>query len=184
MESPDSSKLGLTDVSPLALLSGAVAMAAISATPYLNIVNLFLGLGIALGGALAVWGIFRLDNLDFNPSLGFKFGAWSGLFGAALTVIIINGVALFLHYDVTEPQTQFVTSLFTQKTSSKTPDGVGIGPYYIANAQGEVIAADEFPTQNLDRNILVDFAISIPLYALFGGIGGAVVAALRKRKRR
>ncbi len=185
MPNSDAPKLGLLDVSPSALLSGAIVIAVLSVTPYVNILNLFLGIGIVIGGVLTAKLIKQLDGIDLAPSEGFKFGAWSGLFGAIATVIAINAIASFGHYDVTQAQIKFVANIFTQDTApNSSGGGVGIGPYYVADANGDIIPAESLNLENLDRNIWVDFGITIPLFVLFAGIGGALAASATRKKRR
>jgi len=70
----------------LSIMVGSIAIAVLSATPYLNYINFVLCLGIALGGFIGTI-VYKAKN-PISPKIGATIGFLSGIFGGLIWALV------------------------------------------------------------------------------------------------
>ncbi len=78
------------------VMYGAIINNIISVVPYLNLLNALGGVGLMLAGGVAAYHYVRANEV--YPTLGvcFQIGAFAGLFGCALRLLLVGGMVIEL----------------------------------------------------------------------------------------
>ncbi len=129
------------------------------------------GLGMLIGGGLSVV-FYRRRNpvADITPGMGTRLGMASGILGGAMFALLVSVRTVMLHS--WDRQREKLIELVEQ-TASRNPD---------PQAQQ---AMEFFKTPDGLMVLLASvLAVTLVGFVLFSGLGGALGAALLRRKKR
>jgi hypothetical protein len=149
------------------LLIGAGVALVLSGVPFLNLINFLCCMGVALGGATAVWHFTNTYSLTLTPGEGFKQGAIACLIGGLALYVIQMILLVAFGYQSGKEWIDVMKNF------------VGNDP--AARAQFEAQMAEQAREATSIKNIAIGLVTTLILYPLFGGAGGAIAASLFKK---
>ncbi|MDW8467496.1 MAG: hypothetical protein RML35_15465 [Chloroherpetonaceae bacterium] len=147
-----------------AVMWGAAVVVITSLVPYLSLIN-FCCLGVMIGGAVATFQYTSAYQLTLKGGEGFKLGALAGLVGGVAYYALFLLLQTLFDYQLgAEEWRQLLLSLF------------GSDP--AAREQIEEALRTQQQEGLTVLNVIIGLGLTLILYPLAGGIGGAVGAAL------
>jgi len=153
----------------LPALYGGVVMAAISAIPFVSIINCFCCAGVMLGGFLAVF--FYQKDLTIQTPLtnsdALQLGALAGVFGAVIGTIL-SGLIMALFGDVSRQIIMDIIRGFEDQMPPGTMEQIEQG---MSQSTGMGF-----------MGIMIAFFTSIIIDPLFGLLGGLIGYSVYKPK--
>lgn len=145
------------------ILIGALTVGILS-TSYIGLINFACCLGVILGALVAVWHYTSTNSLTLTAGSGAGLGALAGV-GGALIAAVLNYLLALAGLDATAVMNDWIIGQF----------GDQMQPEQIADMREQQANAKTI------GGIFQGLLFSVPLFALFGAIGGAIGSRIFKK---